>query len=86
MKSYTNTHTHTYVCVFVCAWVSIALPWIRQSPASEMRAGFDHRSARVSFVVDEVAVEEVSLQVNRSSPVRIILRILHTYLPLRVAF
>ena len=77
-----------YVCVFVCAWVSISLPWIRQLVAG-LRAESRVRSqvsARVSFVVDEVAVGEVSLQLNPSSTVRIILRILHTHFPLRVAF
>jgi hypothetical protein len=48
--------------------VSIGLPWIRQLVAglSELRPGFDQSSGRVSFVVEEVAVGEISLQINRS--------------------
>ena len=61
-----KSHTHTHMCVG--GWGSISLPWLRQLVAgpSELMAGFDHRSARVRFVVDEVAVGEVSLQVNDS--------------------
>ena len=78
------THTHTHPCVCVCTCV--VEHRLAMDKASELRVGFNHRSASVSFVVDEVAVGEGSLQVNRASPLRIILRILHTHLPLRVGF
>jgi hypothetical protein len=51
----------------------VAVPWLMQLIAglSKRRPGFVHRSARVGFVEDKVALRQVFLRVLRSSPVNI---------------
>ena len=48
----------------------MVVPWLRWLVAalSPRRPGFDSKSVRVNFVVDKVAVGQVSLQVLRYSP------------------
>ena len=49
------------------------------------RPGFDHRPVRVGFVVNKVALGQVSVKVLRFSPVSVILPMLHIRFHLHVA-
>ena len=59
----------------------MAASWLIPSVAdlSPRRPGYDHRSVRVRFVVDNVAVEQVLLRVLGVSPVSIIRVMLGTH-------
>jgi hypothetical protein len=58
-----------------------AVPWLRRlvTGLPPQRPGFDPGSVHVGFVVDEVALGQVSPRVLRFSPVNFITPVLHYF-------
>jgi hypothetical protein len=63
----------------VCSTSGRAVPWLRQlvTGLSPRRPGFDVGLVHVGFVVDNVALGQVLLQVLRFSPANFIAPVLH---------
>ena len=72
------TQRHIPLDIFTLS-VVLAVPWLRWLVAglSQRRPGFDPESVHVGFVVDKVALGQVSLRVLRFSPVSFIPSVLH---------
>ena len=66
----------------ICSLKAKAVPWLRRSVdgLSSRRPGFGPRSIPVGFVVDEVALQQVSVGMLRFYPVDIIAPLLHAQL------